>query len=317
MFDFLYMQSQQYFTLLLLFTGKKREGVQLGLGESVVMQLTEKIQNLQCQVFVDNFFNSPSLQYQLQQRGVLCAGTVRPNRKYLPKSSQIDIPNDKDMSRGDMFVAEANELYFVKWMDNKPVYMLSNFLSGYPQHSVSKRQKGTSERTVVQKPNVVKEYNCHMGGVDLMDQKKTTYEFDHRSRHKYYLRVVQDLIYIAVNNAHVVYSFLECTNATAVVDAKTFRRAVARDLIGEFSSRKRPTPAAAVITSKRLNISPLNNERRHTISKTEKRTRCKFCYGSKPKLNSLVNTKCVECNVHLCFNNKRTCFNLYHGIATT
>ena len=52
MFDFPYMQSQQYFTLLLLFTGKKREGVQLGLGESVVMQLAEKIQNLQCQVLI-------------------------------------------------------------------------------------------------------------------------------------------------------------------------------------------------------------------------------------------------------------------------
>ena len=114
-----------------------------------------------------------------------------------------------------------------------------------------------------------------------------------------------------------MYFFLECPNATAAVDAKTFRRAVARDLIGEFSSRKRPTPETAVITSKRWNISPMNNERRLTISKTEKRTRCKFCYGSTPKLNSLVNTKCVECNIHLCFNNKRTCFYLYCRIATT
>ena len=70
-----------------------------------------------------------------------------------------------------MFVIKANGSYF-KWMGNKSVYMLFNFLSGYPQHSVTKHQKSTTDRTVIQRLNVVKEYNCHMGGVDLMDQKK-------------------------------------------------------------------------------------------------------------------------------------------------
>ena len=47
-----------------------------------------------------------------------------------------------------------------------------------------------------------------MGGVDIMDQKKVTYQFDHRSNMKYYLRVVSDLIDIAVNNAFVIFSKL-------------------------------------------------------------------------------------------------------------
>ena len=38
-----------------------------------------------------------------------------------------------------------------------------------------------------------------------MDQKKVTYQFDHRSNMKYHLRVVSDLIDIAVNNAFVIF----------------------------------------------------------------------------------------------------------------
>ena len=44
-----------------LYTGKKK-GVEYGLGEGVVVQLTEKLKNLDCEVYVDNFFNSPILQ---------------------------------------------------------------------------------------------------------------------------------------------------------------------------------------------------------------------------------------------------------------
>ena len=52
----------------------------------------------------------------------------------------------------------------------------------------------------------MKHYNEHMGGVDIMDQKKVTYQFDHRSRPKYYLRAVFDLIDHAANNAYVIYN---------------------------------------------------------------------------------------------------------------
>ena len=51
-----------------LYTGKKCSYVQYGLGEAVVLQLTEKIQDIGCHIFIDNFFNSPAVQAQLLQR---------------------------------------------------------------------------------------------------------------------------------------------------------------------------------------------------------------------------------------------------------
>lgn len=46
-----------------LYTGKRTTGIEYGLGESVVLQLTEKLKGLRCEIYIDNFFNSPLLQY--------------------------------------------------------------------------------------------------------------------------------------------------------------------------------------------------------------------------------------------------------------
>ena len=63
------------------YTGKKCDQVQYGLGEAVVLQLTEKIQEIGYRIFINNVFNSPALQAQLLQRKIFSAGTVRANRK--------------------------------------------------------------------------------------------------------------------------------------------------------------------------------------------------------------------------------------------
>ena len=188
-----------------LYTGKKSGQIEYGLGEGVVLKLTEKIQGLCCQVYIDNFFNSSLLQWKLSQQNILSAGTVRTNRKHLPKAPQV--PCDKTMKRGDVVAFEANNIHYVKWMDNKPVQMLSNFLSVHPLHNLKRRKKGSSTSEIVSCPAVVKQYNSYMGGVDIMDQKKATYQFNHRSKYKYYLRVVHDLIDIAINNAHIIFGF--------------------------------------------------------------------------------------------------------------
>ena len=189
-----------------LYCGKKVGFVEHGLGEGVVLQLTQKIESLGCQVFIDNFFNSPALQKLLSEKGILSAGTVRANRKHMPKS---DVPSDKSIKRGDVVSFQSDGITLVKWMDNKGVFMLSNFLFAQPEHCIWRRKKGSREKETVMCPDVVRQYNCHMGGVDLMDQKKETYQFDNRSKLKYYLRLVFDLIDIAINNSYVVWTKLE------------------------------------------------------------------------------------------------------------
>ena len=58
--------------------------------------LSKDLEQSFCTVYFDNFFNSPKLIEKLFQKGIYGIGTVRANRKQMPK--MID---DKQIKRGD------------------------------------------------------------------------------------------------------------------------------------------------------------------------------------------------------------------------
>ena len=114
-----------------LHTGKKEDSqTEHCLGVGVVLALTESIEGLNCDVYIDNFFKSVHLQEALLEKAILTAGTVRSNQKNLPKAPQV--PDDKKMKRGEVACLKSAQLVFTKWMDNKPAFMLSNFLGAFP-----------------------------------------------------------------------------------------------------------------------------------------------------------------------------------------
>ena len=45
-----------------LYTGKKENHTKHGLGEGIVLYLTKNIEGFNCEVYIDNFFNSSHLQ---------------------------------------------------------------------------------------------------------------------------------------------------------------------------------------------------------------------------------------------------------------
>ena len=59
---------------------------------------------------------------------------------------------------------------------------------------IERRVKGSKDKVNVTCPSVIQEYNQFMGGVDLSDQMKVTYEVDRRSKFRFYLRVFFDIL---------------------------------------------------------------------------------------------------------------------------
>ena len=90
-----------------------------------------------------------------------------------------------------------------------------------------------------------------------MDQKKVTYQFDHRSKYKYYLRVVNDMIDIAVVNAEIIYN--KVCDPSNKLDSKNYRSTIAQALIGCYSSRKREMLSNAK-NSRRSNLKIHSND---------------------------------------------------------
>lgn len=290
-----------------LYTGKK-ENVEKGLGEGIVLQLCEGLPP-KVEVFEDNFFTTMSLMDEMSGRGLLTTGIIVKNRKGLPPFAP-----DSKMKKGDLDTYEATgeygPLYASKWIDNRPLHMLSNYIPSKLTSTTMRRVAGKKEKEVFMIPLAVKHYNKGMGGVDLMGQKKKAYGLDRRSKRKPYLRIGSELIDIGLNNAFEVYELLRKRRPGLGIKPVTmldFRRSVALSFINSFTSRKRGLQS--VRQGGRLALTPTTQE--HTIGKKPQRKRCVEC--AKDNTENRTDNVCQECDVHLCYTTKRNCFAAYHA----
>ena len=141
-------------------------------------------------------------------------------------------------------------------------------------------------------------------GVDINDQMKVTYEVDRWSKFRFYLRVFFDFLDIAVVNSKIVYNKIESALSLSSPD---FRYSIAQTMIRKFSSRKRAVPLSR--PSKRSR-SPSFDILDHLPDFALSRVRCAFC--SSKNVDSQTYVRCMTCNIALCLQNNRNCFQQYH-----
>ena len=141
-----------------------------------------------------------------------------------------------------------------------------------------------------------------MEGVDLSDQMKVTYEVDCRSKFRFYLRVFFNFLDIAVVNSKIVYNKIESATSLSSLD---FRYSIAQTMIRKFSSRKRAVPLSK--PSKRSRGPSFVD---HLPGLAPSRVRCAFCSSKNVKSRTYV--RCITCNIALCLQKNRNCFQQYH-----
>lgn len=288
-----------------IYAGKKTASPEFGLAENVVLELTDSLKDSSCRMFFDNFYTSPQLVYRLMtERKIYSCGTVREHRRGLPK----DMKATKDLKKGEMDSRYYHGMSVVKWIDTKPVTMISSIDNGDPENTVNvkRRKKGHDGKVDVKVPAMVQRYNKCMRGTDLLDQKTTVYAFDRRSPGKYYCRPFWDYIDMGLANSFIVYEqiaakFSSGSRQNVAKTQKDFRRMVAIELIGDFSSRKK-----APFNTKRYRSQP-----RHRIEYAERHGRCKRCYREEKKDRKGF-IRCVDCDVYLCLNKSRNCWEQFH-----
>jgi len=146
-------------------------------------------------VFYDNYFTGVDLQVYPAKNGIHSVGTVRSNR--LPSCTLMTEAQLKKEGRGAIdektVVIDGVHLSAVRWHDNKAVTLLSTFAGSEPISEVSRWNNKSKCRETVQCPNVIKVYNSHMGGVDLIDSLIGLYRTRIRSK-KWYLRLFFHLL---------------------------------------------------------------------------------------------------------------------------
>lgn len=140
-------------------------------------------------LFYDNWFNSPELQVRLAKKGIQSVGTL--NIRRAPGLQFHDKPRKQD--RGSFLVRTCEidgvTLYATHWFDNRSVYLLSSYVAHEPVGEVERYDRKKREHVLVSAPNVVFEYNRHMGYVDELNSYIGRSRLKMRFRKRAYLKM--------------------------------------------------------------------------------------------------------------------------------
>ena len=236
----------------------------------------------------------------MKERKIYSCGTVREHRRGLPK----DMKSTKDLEKSEMDSRYYDGLSVVKWLDTKSVMMISTIDNAHPTNTINvkRRKKGHEGKVDVKVPAMVQRYNKYMKGTDLLDQKTTVYAFPRKCPGKYYCWPFWDYVDMGLASSFIVYEkiiskFPGGRKENIAKTQEDFRRMVAIELIGDFSSRK-----AAPFNTRQFRSQP-----RHRIKYADKQGRCKRCFQEEKK-DRKVFIECSDCDVDLCLNKNRNCW---------
>ncbi|KAF0708051.1 piggyBac transposable element-derived protein 2-like, partial [Aphis craccivora] len=181
---------------------------------NVVVRLSRIIpENKNHRVFFDNYYTTIPLLTFMAKKGIHTLGTVRRNR--LPNFQFISEKIMNNQARGNAFeyitVFDDIPLTSVVWKDNKIVTLLSSYCGILPKNSIKRFDKKTKRILDVNCPAIIKDYNRHMGGVDLLDSLIGRYKIRMRTK-KWYMRIWYHLIDVTVVNAWLLYRRVEVLN---------------------------------------------------------------------------------------------------------
>ncbi|KAG0433428.1 PiggyBac transposable element-derived protein 4 [Dictyocoela muelleri] len=293
-----------------IYTGNdKNIDPSVSASESIVMKMVKPFLGKGYTLFLDNWYSSPQLYFNLLKKKINVIGTVRPNRKNMPKTLVLD-----KLKRGEVATQSTSGLLALKWKDKKDVYLLSTKHKNSEIIDTGKMRWDKKKKEVhkIIKPACVIEYNFGMGGVDRQDQVTACFPIMKKFM-KGYKKMFFYMMDIALFNSYVIYCKLSATTKTKMhfVD---FRLDIAERLlkiltIPNYKIRGRQSQGD---TPLRLQAKQWAHFPQH-ISPTKKKkhpTReCKVC--RKHNKRSETTWECKQCLVAL---HVPECFEKYHTL---
>lgn len=269
-----------------VYTGADTDYRKFGLGVTgdIVAHFLEPYHRQGRVVYVDNWYTSPALAEFLHDRDTGLCGTVKANRKGMPKL-------ENKLLRGEIQVAHTDVWMAMKWEDKRSVRMLSTV------HEVGfcptgKKRRGTDEDII--KPTCIQDYNQNMGGVDNVDRQLSITETVRKTM-KWYRKLFFHLVDLCLSNAHAMYKMRNAGPAPF----PQFRLEVVRALL------------KCVHESIPRNVSHPNRLIGRHFPKDSTRRRCHLC-GLR-KITRRTSYICSTCDIPLCVT---PCFEEYHTRQT-
>ena len=274
--------------------------------------LTEPWRNTNLRVYMDRFYTSAEVFKLLHRKGVYAAGTCQSDRgfpKELAELSKSGTPvggsKMEDKGSWRTMRAEAANLTAYTWHDSKVTNFISTMHDNRHETSVLRRDKAGDQHPRPC-PAVAEDYNLHMWGVDLMDQRVALHPM-FRTHRKWWTRVLHWSWEVMLSNMFVLWAMC-CFGHTDGLPRRyspsKFKERIIADLFEQnLNHRRLPyvgsdrTPPSPGTKRQRISPAPVpSNDRR----------RCRVCQANGIERRS--RSKCRVCGIAVC---AKTCFQFH------
>ncbi|KAF2881575.1 hypothetical protein ILUMI_24595 [Ignelater luminosus] len=223
----------------------------LGAARNIVVRLSSVVPgDVHHKIYYDNYFASIPLVAYLEKWKIHSVATVRTNRLYNYKS--VTEKEMRKMDRGSMVEETTSfqnlDVHVVQWYDNKIVLLMFNWCGTEPTFKINRYYYVKSERIrkEISCPNIVKQYNKHMGSADLQDSFLGLYPIKIKSR-KWYHRIFYHMLDVITVNAWILDKKIktQLRKKDKIIPLLAFKTALAQLLCsrGSSSSSKRGRPS--------------------------------------------------------------------------
>lgn len=181
-----------------IYSGKSTtKEIEIGLAADVVLRLSQNYLKEGRILVTDNYYTSLPLAHALLDKTTHTVGTLRKNRKGLPK----EIISAK-LKKGEITGKESQlGVVISKWKDKRDVLMLST----YHNLTITNTGKKDRKKEDIKKPISIIDYNNGKAGIDLSDQL-SSYSTPVRKSIRWYHKVAAEFLFgTTVVNAFVLY----------------------------------------------------------------------------------------------------------------
>ena len=271
-------------------------------------------------IYLDNYFTSVPLFSELRACNFGAVGTTRPHKEFPSELVELKARFATKLEWNTLLAAVVGDVLCLAWQDNNIVLALSNIHTVHRAEDFRERQRKRPAKTstngrIVRKvfgdqyskelniPCFIDDYNHNMGGVDLANQFRESYE-THRATLRNWWPLFYWLIDVACINAYRLY-LLHIVDIQPLTHLQ-FRIELYCKLF-EYSSKAKLHSLRIGLGGKRVFNSDLLHI--HYYEKRSKgvcvwcsyRLKCQKVLGKTGSSKiSRVKGGCVFCNVNLC-----------------
>lgn len=286
------LASDDYVLHFEVYEGKEEHPSAHGATYDTVMRMVAGFEHKQHVLYIDSYFTSPDLLAALKQRGILCCGSVRRNRRGMPPITKEQI---RHLGKGEWIKRQQGDTNLAVWKDQKDVWILYNHTSPLNAATLD-RWDDSGHKVSIGCPQAVHDYFFKARSVDVSNQLHYSYPTGRKAM-RAWPRLAWWLIDISIVNAFKLWSIGK--HRPKQLD---FREQLMHSLVHLFGSNRE-----AVQASRGANASVALVKDHHLV-RTQQQRDCSYC-SHQPAHRVTSTYKCSSCGVHLCIDK---CFTLYH-----